>query len=498
MWVTMVVLLLSYSEAISFAKEHKQAETTNDQQNESKSAHIKPSGFSFGIMIAPSDAFAIDATETYFEICKNLGARYLKIGILWDLVEPDDGRFIWISDMKKDRARARRPRDFGPARGGRNFDYDYIAALSQKYNISVIPTFLRSRMPERETNSGKYAAFVYAFVKRYKKSMNIDYIEFQNEPNSGNDGSGNGRHWKGTAESLVRVNNAAYDKIKSAYPDIRIGTAGFISGSKTMINKYTAKFYEEYFKSKPKFDVFMLHEYPKNMNYTQGTKEGDLASQFHIFKTYRKMLNSYGYADKPILVSEGYEDKPFRKYTKLSMDWMDEEEASVLFVESYVFTMMNSEKQNIIGKVISGVRTGINQNIGLVDAVSGRKRAQYYVIKEMISLLKRYPIYSKHIAGEINSDAFWIEEFMNKNGKKLWIAFNPIIYNTDDELLPTIVNKTMKYPQRVRLNVGKASEVQILRISSGSVNIENQRAVKGEIIFNLEKSPLFITESLFN
>lgn len=460
------------------------------------------SDFIYGIMVAPAEASAMDKMETYFEICKDLGIPYLKIGILWDLVEPVDGRFVWKSDSSSgltDKLPIRPDRKRGKVPSGREdraFDYDYIASLSQKYNVSVILTFLRSRMPEKELNAEKYAAFVYAFVNRYKKSMNIKYIEFQNEPNSGNDGSGNGRHWTGTAEDLARVNSAAYDKIKSAYPDIMIGTAGFISGSKTMIDKYTTTFYEKYFKANPKFDVFMLHEYPKNMNYTQATIAGDLSSQFHVFESYRNLLKNYGYGDKPILVSEGYEDKPFKNYLKPSTSWMDEEEASTLVTESYVFTLINAKKHNVIGKTISGVRTGSNQTIGLVDAVSGNKRPQYYTVKNLIALFKKYPIYSRHVAGEINSDDFWIEEFTNSAGRKLWIAFNPITYTTDDELLPSITSKAMKYPQSVKLNVGKVAEVQILRIQNGNVDTENIKPVNGEISFNLEKSPLFIYDKI--
>ncbi|MDL1967025.1 MAG: cellulase family glycosylhydrolase [Deltaproteobacteria bacterium] len=446
------------------------------------------SDFIYGLQVAALDELDLEKIEEYFQICNDLNMSCIKIGILWDKIVPIDGKPpVWKGYFE-------RP---GPIKGNpnvNNFDYDHLAELSQKYNISIFPAFLRSLKPEREISPQKYTEFVYAFVKQYKEKMNIQYVEFHNEPAEANDGTGRGRKWSGTSEQLVQANNAAYEKIKSEYPDIQVGSAGFCTGSGLEAEKYSTPFFKKYFKAHPKFDFFALHDYPKDLSRTQGTKMGNFISAYHIFDTYRQILNNYGYADKPIFITEGHDGQPMKRNQKETWDWTDEDEASVLILESYVHALSNLKKNNIMGKILSGIKTNSGSTAGLIDKRKSIIRRHYYFAKYLIQLLKRYPIYSGHRAGIVNSENYWIEEFRNKNGEKMWIAFAPLNYETiiTENLQPAVLKKKMKYPQKLVLNVGDVSEIIISKVSSNKIITKNKKIKNGKVEFNLGKKPVFI------
>ncbi len=421
------------------------------------------SPFIYGIKLEP-EALRKNIVESYFQTANDFGAPYIKIVV---------------------------GQDAPPV------DYDSLSRLAQKYDVSIIPMFLSSDAPEVQTNAEKFAEFVYEFVKKYKTGMNIKYTEFQNEPAAENDGSGSKINmplsWRGTAEELVAGNNLAYERIKATYPEIMVGSAGFLSDPNAHIKQYTEKFYQRYFKAKPKFDFFSLHNYPKNYSYVQGTEAGDLASQYHIFETYRKMLNGYGYADKPIFITEGFVDTPFEENGKRSWDWADENEAAVLWVEGYMQALSSSSSNNVMGKIITGIRT--KGAMGLIDSSSNTKRNQYYLVKYLLSLLKEYPVYSKHIAGSVNSEHYWVEEFENKQGGKMWVAFNPLLYETKDDLhVPVITRKWMKSSQEWTLNVQSGSSVKISMVINDNVQEETKAVSGGKITITLSDTPVFVEE----
>lgn len=431
--------------------------------------------FIYGLKISGPDTEKVEKLEGYFEVARDIGFTHLKIFVTMDFVHPDDTSWFWQKKIS----------------GDRKIDYDNLAGLSMKYGISIIPMFISPIDIERQKNAKAYSDFVYQFIRRYKESMHIGYIELQNEPNQENDGSGTWSRapWRATALDLVRVDNATYDRIKSVYPDIVIGSAGFINGSRQHVERYTKAFYKAYFEARPKFDVFMFHDYPKNTSYLQGTRPGDLASEYYFFETYRSILIEYGYGDKPILISEGFVDTPFLLNGKKNWNWLDEDEASVLWVESYIHTLSNSQKFNIGAKIITGVRT--QGTAGLIDDRTGTKRKQYYAVKRLVALLKEYPIYSRSLSGKVNSSNPWIEEFKNKKGHRAWIALNPLLYDTTDEMhMPAVTSKKIVAPQAVTLEIGKAKSVKVETISGTEI----KKASNGKITFEIGRQPVFLTE----
>ncbi|MBN2373243.1 cellulase family glycosylhydrolase [bacterium] len=435
------------------------------------------SQFIYGLRVDPPVERDMTDIEVYFKLARDLGMGYIKIGILWDYVEPEDDKWTW-------RGRGGLPRAKGKKGNEGNFDYDKVADLSKRYSLSVIPMFLTSKMRDRATNPDEFAEYVHAFIKRYHEGMNIRFVEFQNEPNAENDGRGGGKHWSGTAADLARVNTAAYEKVKPEYPDVMIGTAGFISGSRKMIERYTNRFYEAYFKAKPKFDVFMIHDYPKNISYTQGTMPGDLSSQYHTFETYRGLLDHYGYSDKPILISEGNEEKQD----------ISDVDAAIQYVASFVMARSNADKNRVIGRIISNGLIS-NKKIALMNERTKDKTSQFTVLRNLIRSLNEYPVYSGRVAGDINSEGYWVEEFKNSVGKRMWIAFCPLLYETADGMTARdlrIRKKTHRFPQGVVMKTGDAESVRTIDSLSGKEAIKDTKG--GELLFELGQTPVLIIE----
>lgn len=447
--------------------------------------------FVYGLQVAPGDDLDIENMETYFQVARDLGMSCIKIGVLWDKVIPNvNGQIVWKGHFEHPEARSARFSD-------NNFDYDKVAQLSRQYNISIFPAFLRSRKPERELDADQYTQFVYAFVRRYKEKMDIKYVEFHNEPAEANDGVNGGRKWSGTAEQLAHVTDTAYRKIKSKYPDIVIGSAGFCTGSWREAEQFTKPFYRHFLRAKPLFDFFALHDYPKELSRTQGTKPGDLVSTYHTFDTYRSLLDDNGYEDKPIFITEGYDDKPMFLGHKASWDWVDEDEASVLFLESYVHALSNEKKNKIIGKIISGIKSRPQTTMGLINKRDNRIRPQYYFVKYLVNLLQKYSIYSQRLAGEINSEDYWVEEFKNDHGKRMWIVFAPLNYETKEStnLQPAIFKKKMKYPQTFRFQSDTLTRISVSRVVNQDVVKEIKPLRNRCIDLQVGKKPIFIQEA---
>lgn len=439
------------------------------------SGALAQTGFEYGIKIEGEDMVRKDEIESYFRIARDLDVNIIKVVVGQDFYRPHDNTRSWTMP------------------GGVN--YDRIAELAQEYNMSIMPNFISVDYPfELQTDAEKFAEFVFAFIERYKKKMNIRYTEFQNEPATKNDGGGSDiklpLSWRGTARDLVRGNNAAYDRIKASYPDIMVGSAGFLTDTERHFRLYSQGFYDAYFRAGPKFDFFALHHYPKDHSYVQGDKKELMPTGYYVFDSFRELLDKYGYAAKPIFVTEGFEDKPFEKENRI-WDWTDPAEAAVFWLEGYVLTLSKAGEANIMGKIITYAKG--NSSIALVGSSDNYKRNQYYMVKHLIYLFRKYPIYSGHISGNINSGTCWVEEFRNSSGGKMWTLFDPILYDVKpDLLLPGIAKKTQTYPQEVTLTVGSCNLVKITVVENNQVRSEQRKVSNGAIRIMVGRMPVFV------
>ncbi|MBI2530524.1 MAG: hypothetical protein HYW05_05285 [Candidatus Diapherotrites archaeon] len=361
-----------------------------------------------------------------------------------------------------------------------NLDYYYIFELANKYDVSVMPAFYKLG-GKNDKDAEKYAEFVVSFIDEFYGKRKIDYIEFQNEPIKDYDGKVSAR-FKGTPADLAKSNTAAYRKVKEKYPSIEIGTAGFMASAvnseeNIMMNNY----YEEYFSAGAEFDFLALHFYPKNSGYLQTKEENETAynflSEYEIPETYRKLLDDFGYDKRAIFITEGDVAMPSRG---AGQNWLEDDETAILLAERLALASGKSGESRIIGLFASGIHS------------QSAKKAGYY--KMLLEFAREYPNYSKHIAGEINSEHYWIEEFKDENGKRMWLAFNPLLFwaeaESPENLRAIATGKSIASPQEMVLDVGRISAVKISSLSATST----VEATNGMIILNLGKEPVFIEE----
>ena len=146
-------------------------------------------------------------------------------------------------------------------------NYYHIFELSNEYDVSVFPAFYKLG-GELDTNTQRYADFVIDFLDEFNDE-NIKYIELQNEPMASN-------HFTGTSIDLANSTTAAYNEVKNKYPEIIVGSPGFlISAVNDEENNSINEYMDEYLGANPKFDVFMLHNYPKSGTYIQESSSSD-------------------------------------------------------------------------------------------------------------------------------------------------------------------------------------------------------------------------------
>jgi hypothetical protein len=222
-------------------------------------------------------------------------------------------------------------------------------------------------------------------------------------------------------------------------------------------------------------------------------------SEASILNTYRSLLDSNGYADKPIFITEAGSNMPFQEVDKQNWNWVDDDEVAILLMERFVLSLSNKENNGVIGLMLGEVMSSYNR--GLCNYNEGldqfEKTNKFYFYQILLKFIRKYNYHSKHIAGELNSSDHWIEEFKDNSGNNMWMAFCPFlfeagtIYSENKKGLSAIAtNKIIHSPQTVILDVGDIKSVKISTLyNTIIVNAEN-----GKVSFSLGKEPAFIEE----
>ncbi|MBU4446174.1 hypothetical protein KJ656_14030, partial [bacterium] len=181
----------------------------------------------------------------------------------------------------------------------------------------------------------------------------------------------------------------------------------------------------------------------------------------------------------------------------IKWDYFDDEEVAILLAERFVLALSNKHN-NVIGSMISGIESEFNRALFDYDhydmSYSTTNKFGFY--KKILSYTREYPIHSKHIAGAVNSQDYWIEEFKNKTEQKMWLAFCPVLIDADVHVYPDhssaiATNKKITYPQNVELNVGNVEEVKI----DYGIKSETVKPINGIVKFVLDKTPVFVVET---
>jgi hypothetical protein len=383
-------------------------------------------------------------------------------------------------------------------------DQYHIAELSKEYGISILPAFYHfAGQTELDKDPERYADFVVSYLDEFKEDMNIKYIEFQNEPNSHHDGE-KGPHFSGTPADLAESNTVAYEKVKERYPDIIVGTAGFIATTvDSEENKRMNSFVKSYLASKPKFDSFNIHQYPKTSSYLQKTENPgttyNFMSENEIFNTYRDLLDDYGYSDKKIFATEGAVQMPFKRSSGPNdWQWLGDDETAILLMERFVLTLSEKKDKNLIGSMISGIEA--DSETALFDYNENTntytKTNKFYFYKKLLEFIDKYPVYSKHVSGEVGSENYWVEEFKDNDGNKMWMAFCPFLFEAESESSEKpsaiAVEKIITCPQEATINVDNATQVKISKVIDKEVNTETKTVSDGKVSITLEDVPVFV------
>lgn len=382
----------------------------------------------------------------------------------------------------------------------KGLDYYYITELSKQYGVKILPAFYKLGNKD-DKNYEKYADFVLDFLNEFYADGNIKYIEFQNEPTKEYDGTVSPR-FGGTAADLAKSHLEAYQKVKEKYPLIKVGTAGFMAAAVAADeNKMMNDYYAEYFSAKPKFDMFSLHHYPKNSSYLQTKGDSyskyNFMSEYEIFDAYRQLLDDFGYGEKPIFVSEGAVGMPFKNSdgSMVRGQWLSDENAQILLAERTILFLENGKKNNIIAAMTSNSEAAVT-GLFSADKKSGalKKTELFDFYKTLLNFLEKYPIYSERVSGAVDAEQYWISEFKNTSGKKMWIGFCPFLFwaeaENSDRLAAVAVKKAITCPQAVSLDVDGVKTVKISTVSE-NYTVE---VVGGKVNFELGESPVFVEE----
>jgi hypothetical protein len=431
-----------------------------------------------------------------FKVAANLGVRYLKIEFKWGYVEPAKGKWQWTDES--------------------HLDVEHVILLAKQYQMSVIPYFDmfmpwgKKKMldPKKDTfegplsrqgqsqapDSAEYAEYVFAVVnKLVSGGVNVRYIELDNEESVNNDGQRTyGSFIDISARQLKQAENAAYDRVKSAYPKIMVSSTTFafpglpaqfgpevLEKRKIRLNQFVEAYFGQ--APKPKFDFLGIHETLggsgnpwTKWEQTEKTKyRYNFGSYNDAFDIWRKVLNEYGYTNTPIFNTES------------SAVLRNKQDAEL--IQKNVFSRANAAKNKVIGCIVSQL-TGSkafseggndpNLSVGITrlgDAY--HLRSGYFGYYALMSIMAKYPRYEGKLIGDLNSSSPWIQTFGDPKGNALYVAFLP--YHLGESA-----------PVQVALKIGTKKTAVIVHPGEAASLVSSDET--GRITFAVTEQPVFI------
>ena len=234
-----------------------------------------------------------------------LGVKYVKIRIRL----PMDGKFSPDMCIDKGAYYSGSQSNCSSPRAV-TFNLDHTATLFKENGWSMVPMISHGGAPRLDypiddQHIELYVNFVDWFVGRYREEVNIKYVELVNAPSF---------TWKGSAEQLLELNNRTYQRIKSKYPDLKIGTPGFEYFSDASRNTRGGKHQvvRDYFlQNNAKFDFWAIHGYPTRGE--SGLKEiypptkiakRDKYTGIYGLSELRRTMDKMGWRDREIIDTE--------------------------------------------------------------------------------------------------------------------------------------------------------------------------------------------------
>lgn len=366
-----------------------------------------------------------------------------------------------------------------------SFNMDEVAALYQANGWSMVPML---RIDETQTITtaliDDYVNFVDWFVGRYKTTASIRMIELVNSPHPGTD---NWSTWKGTNAQLVDLTNKTYDRIKSKYPDIAVGTPGFeywvdsTSGSDRGFIDVIEYFLDR--NNGARFDFWAFHgyamharggqalvgPYPPNMT-PLVNKYANVAGILQI----RSALDANGWQDRKIIDSEHDNiTAPGQPITSES----DALDAAYVVQELLLKRTLQSNGVPVLSGALP-LKMAIRATAGTPNCSGGTTCGEAGLsslnadgsvtlhVKAMALLwskLKDYH-YAGHVSGAFDvENQVWVEKFASGK-KELYIFFKPFKYVGGQKI--SLDGQTLNYT----LNLGSFPASVVLTDINGSTS----------------------------
>lgn len=373
------------------------------------------------------------------------------------------------------------------------FNMDKVAEIFKKNGWSMVP--MLSGISDKITSEDieTYANFVDWFVSRYKDDANIKMVELENAPQD---------WWAGTGKELVEAANKIYDRLKTKYPNILIGTPGLeysIDKTESELKQEAKKeSFETYFMDKnngAKFDFWAFHGYPvlspnfvnrQIIKYppTKIPLKNKYASVAGIMEI-RKKMDENGWQNRLIIDTEHV------GFAQIGPDFSkkDDEFDSAYILQELILkrTLKLGGRQVLTGifplKIVPRGKGGEYQWGSLNSDGSLTNNAK--AAANFISLLNEYR-HSSHLSGKFDDENTpWIEKFHSNGGGELYIYFKPFKFNKEIGFLDFDGEK-LKY----EINLPKApSSVSLIDPITGE---KSNLPISQKIIIEAENMPNFL------
>ena len=258
-----------------------------------------------GFLISDFSNMPIEKKEIMNQVNQTLGVKYVKVRVSLPIGgEPTPSVCSWHQAFYTgDDPLCDKPDAF-------HYNLDQTAELFEKNGWSMFPMFSHAGgpgcdIPIDSTHIERFVDFVDWFVGRYGEKADIQYIELVNAPY---------HVWDGTEKQLLELNNKTYERIKTKYPDVKVGTPGFeyYRDTATKLHGQDQHRFRNYFlNNDAKFDFWAFHGYPilgdagRTDIYppTKTASHDSLAGIKGIIEL-RKRMNERGWQDRDIIDTE--------------------------------------------------------------------------------------------------------------------------------------------------------------------------------------------------
>jgi hypothetical protein len=400
---------------------------TGTGNQDSTANSIDADGFLWGtegnVNTADADNPPTEAAAAEKAISGTLKTKYVKLRLSRAFFSTTDGGLTWSSAYCLPSAEQCTD----------SFNMDEVAKLYQTNGWSMVPML---RHDENQTITtdliDEYVNFVDWFLGKYTSTCSIEMIELVNSPLPGGT-------WKGTEQQLVELTNKTYDRVKSKYPDISVGTPGFEywvdnnSGSDASFISVIEYFLNQ--ANGAKFDFWAFHGY--GMRSRSGTamvgpypptstplvnKYANIAGILQV----RAALDANGWQARKIIDTEHDNITDPGQAITADSDALD---AAYLVQElTLKRTLMNGESRVLSGALplkMAPRETIVGSEAGLSSLnADGSVTLHVKAMALLWDKLKEYN-YAGRVSGAFDDEnRAWVEKFTSGT-KELYIFFKP-------------------------------------------------------------------------